>query len=58
MTSFTGSTEYSGKWFAWFQVTPELGKGADSKALGTPLPTTTTTSCLHAMGLLLSAVES
>jgi len=37
-TGFTGSTEYSSKWFSWFQVTPEPGKGALSKALGTPVP--------------------
>ena len=56
-TSFTGSNEYSGKRFAWFQVTAELGKGTDSKALGAPLPTAATTSCLRSTGLLLSALE-
>lgn len=37
-TSFAGSTEYSGKQFAWFQTPPEPGKGAHSKVLGILLP--------------------
>lgn len=35
--SFTGISEYSDKRLVAFQVTPELGKGADSKVLGASL---------------------
>lgn len=56
-TSFAGSTEYSGKQFAWIQTLPESGKGAHCKVLSVLLATNATASCLCSTGLLPLALE-